>query len=240
MDSSLPLEAAHLLRMRAPVRECFRALIEGADPILTALFGADWHVRYDSPRRKLQTAHTSAIIVERELRRSLVGQSETVAALKRLAFELDLRRGTKAPPATALFLGPPGSGKSLAARKFVAALSLAAAAGQAEKRHLMEVEMTQHMQWSSTADLFGDATRQGSIAAFVAQHPNAVVLVNEFEKGHRKVLESFLPILDQGFLPLSGGAQIDFCDTVFLFTSNLGAEFWDRPASPEPASHLVV
>jgi len=239
LDTSLPLEAVRLLQVHAPIRECFRALIEGDDPIFTALFGADWHARYDSPRRRLQTAHTSAIIVERELRRTLVGQSETVAALKRLAFELDLRRGTKVPPATALFLGPPGSGKSLAARKFAAALSLASAAAQAEKRHLMEVEMTQHMQWSSTADLFGDATRQGSITAFVAQHPNAVVLVNEFEKGHRKVLESFLPIFDQGFLPLNGGAQVDFRDTVFVFTSNLGAEFWDRPASPEEATLQV-
>ena len=239
LDTSLPLEAVRLLQGHAPIRECFRALIESHDPIFTALFGAAWHALHDSPRMKLQTAHTCATMVEQELRRALVGQSETVAALKRMAFELELRRGSKAPPATALFLGPPGCGKSLAARRFAAALSLAANGTQADQRHLLEVEMTQHVQWSSTGDLIGDGGRQGIITAFVAKHPNALIICNEFEKAHRKVLESFLPVLDQGFLLLQGSVKVDFRNAVFVFTSNLGAEFWNRPASPEERSLQV-
>lgn len=239
LDRSLPWKAVRLLQEHAPIRECFRALIESHDSIFTALFGAAWHALHDSPRMRLQSAHTCALTVERELRRSLVGQSETVAALKRVAFELDLRRGTQGPPATALFLGPPGCGKSLAARRFAAALSLAANATQAEQRHLMEVEMTQYVQWSSTADLIGDGGRPGTITTFVAKHPNALITCNEFEKAHRKVLESFLPVLDQGVLPMGGGKQVDFRNAVFVFTSNLGSEFWNRPASPEEASLQV-
>lgn len=239
LDPSLPMEAIRLLQARAPIRECLRALIESNDPIFTEVFGAAWHALHDSPRRKLYSAHSCALVVERELRHALVGQSETVAALKRMAFELDLRRGTHAPPATALFLGPPGCGKSLAARQFAEALSLTAKASGAGPRHLMEVEMTQHVQWSSTADLIGDGGRPGTITAFVANHPNAFILINEFEKAHRKVLESFLPVLDQGFLPLGSGKQVDFRNVVFVFTSNLGSEFWNRPASPEEASLQV-
>ncbi len=239
LDTSLPLEAVRLLQAHAPIRECIRALIESNDPIFSALFGAAWHALNDSPRMKLQTAHTCAVIVERELQRSLVGQSETVLTLKRMAFELELRCGTTGPPATALFLGPPGCGKSLAARKFAEALSLAANATQAERRHVLEVEMTMHVQWSSAGDLISDGGRQGAITAFVAKHPYAVVICNEFEKAHRKVLESFLPVLDQGFLPVGGGKQVDFRKVVFVFTSNLGSEFWNRPASPEEASLQV-
>ena len=233
LDASLPPTALCLLQDHAPIQECFRAFIESNDEIFTALFGAAWHALNDSPRMKLKAAHACAVTVERELQRSLMGQSETVMVLKRMAFELELKQGTKATPATVLFLGPPGSGKSLAARRFAAALSLAANASFSEPRHLMAVEMTKHVQWTSTADLIGDGGRQGAITAFVALHPNAFILINEFEKGHRKVLESFLPVLDQGFLPVSGGRQVDFRGVVFVFTSNLGAEFWNRPASPE-------
>ena len=239
LDPSLPLEAARLLQSQAPIQACFQAFIESNDSIFSRVFGSTWHALHDSPRTKLSTAHTCALTVERELRRSLVGQSETVAALKRMAFGLELRRGTQGPPATALFLGPPGCGKSLAARQFAAALSLAANATLAERRHLLEVEMTMHVQWASTADLIGDGSRQGAITAFVAKHPNALIICNEFEKAHRKVLESFLPVLDQGFLPSGAGKHVDFRNVVFVFTSNLGSEYWSRPASPEEGSLQV-
>ena len=92
--------------------------------------------------------------------------------------------------------------------------------------------MTQQVQWTSGVDLFGDGSRQGSITKFVEQNPHSLVICNEFEKAHRKVLEAVLPVLDQGFLPSSTG-RVDFRETVFIFTTNLGSELWNRPAAPE-------
>lgn len=238
-DPSLPPGVAWLLRSGAPLRACFRALVEGKNPIFESLFGAAWHLLIDSPRMRLHDANVCAMTVVRELRRVLVGQSETVDALKRMAFELELRRGRKAPPATALFLGPPGSGKSLAARQFAAALSIAADASLGEPWHVLEIEMTQHTQWNSGSELIGNGYGNGIIPAFVAKHPHSIIVAHEFEKGHRKVLESFLPILDQGLLPRSGCQPLDFRETVFIFTSNLGSEFWNRPSSPEEGTLSV-
>lgn len=233
LDPSLPRKVALLLRAGAPLQECFGAFLASKDSIFDRLFGAAWRVRFGSPRMRLQDAQACAVTVERALRKSLLGQAEAVMALKRLAFELELRRGQKAPPATALFLGPPGVGKSLAARQFAAALSMAAEAGLGDPWRVMEIEMTQYTQWNSGLELIGNGNGNGALSAFVAQHPRSVILCNEFEKGHRKVLESFLPLLDQGFLPRNGDTPVDFREAVFLFSSNLGSEFWDRPSSPE-------
>lgn len=233
-DYHLPSEVVVMLNQRRPLKACFQTFLDTREEVFLRLYGsaAESGLSHD-PRLALKAAHERAMAVEEELRQSLVGQSEAVAALKRLAFQRELRRGVGSSPATALFLGPPGSGKSLAARVFAEALGLSSLAKHKSRRlAVLEVEMTQHVQWASGVDLFGDCSRQGSITQFVAKNPHALVICNEFEKAHRKVLESILPVLDQGFLPSPTG-KVDFRNAVFIFTTNLGSELWNRPASPE-------
>ncbi len=233
-DYNLPSEVAGMLNRRRPLQDCFRAFLDTKEEVFLRLYGAEGDsITKADPRQALKAAHDCAVAVEAELRKNLVGQSEAVTALKRLAFQREIRRGVSSSPATALFLGPPGSGKSLAARLFAEALGLSTLAKHKSRRlAVLEVEMTQHVQWNSGVDLFGDGSRQGSITQFVAKNPHALVICNEFEKAHRKVLEAVLPVLDQGFLPSPAG-QVDFRNAVFIFTTNLGAELWNRPASPE-------
>jgi AAA domain (Cdc48 subfamily) len=233
-DYNLPSEVVVMLNRRRPLKDCFQAFLDTKEEVFLRLYGsaAESGLSHD-PRLALKAAHDCALAVEAELRQSLVGQSEAVAALKRLAFQRELRRGVDSSPATALFLGPPGSGKSLAARLFAEALGLSSLAEHKSRRlAILEVEMTQHVQWNSGVDLFGDGSRTGSITAFIAKNPQALIICNEFEKAHRKVLEAVLPVLDQGFLPSLTG-KVDFRDAVFIFTTNLGSELWNRPSSPE-------
>lgn len=233
-DYNLPSEVAAMLNRRRPLQDCFQAFLDTKEEVFLRLYGSESEpITKPDPRLALKAAYDCAMAIEAELRQSLVGQSEAIAALKRLAFQRELRRGTGSSPATALFLGPPGSGKSLAARLFAEALGNSSLAKHKSRRlAVLEVELTQHVQWNSGVDLFGDGSRQGIITQFVAKNPHALVICNEFEKTHRKVLESILPVLDQGFLPSPTG-QVDFRNAVFIFTTNLGSELWDRPASPE-------
>lgn len=234
LDYNLPSEAVVMLNRRRPLKECFQALLDTKEEVFLRLYGSESEpLTSQDPRLALKAAHDCAMAVEAGLRQSLVGQSEAIAALKRLAFQRELRRGVGSSPATALFLGPPGSGKSLAARLFAEALGHSTLAKHKSCRlAVLEVEMTQHVQWNSGVDLFGDGSRAGIITQFVAKNPHSLVICNEFEKAHRKVLESILPVLDQGFLPSPTG-KVDFRDTVFIFTTNLGSELWNRPVSPE-------
>jgi ATP-dependent Clp protease ATP-binding subunit ClpA len=74
----------------------------------------------------------------------------------------------------------------------------------------------------------------------VTDNPECVLIVNEMEKAHRKVLEAFLPILDQGILATgSKSKRVDFRHAILVFTTNLGAEFWDRSVMPESGSLQV-
>ena len=187
---------------------------------------------------RLQAAHACAAVVADTLRRTLIGQSDAILALTRMAFARALRQGQQAFPSTALFLGPPGVGKTFAARQF--AVGLAAGSAATGEVPVLELDMTQFAQWSSTGDLFGEGQKVGCITSFVTDSPECILILNEMEKAHRKVLEAFLPILDQGLLTSgSKSKRVDFRQAILVFTTNLGADFWDRQAQPETGSLQV-
>ncbi|MEZ4370930.1 MAG: AAA family ATPase [Polyangiaceae bacterium] len=63
----------------------------------------------------------------------------------------------------------------------------------------------------------------GQLTEAVRRRPYQVVLLDEVEKAHPEVLETFLQVFDEGRLTDSKGRTVDFTNTVILVTSNLGA-----------------
>merc|ERR1712232_1529533 len=59
----------------------------------------------------------------------------------------------------------------------------------------------------------------------VRKKPYTVVLLDEVEKAHPRVLTILLQVLDEGRLTDSKGRTVDFTNTVIILTSNIGAEF---------------
>jgi ATP-dependent Clp protease ATP-binding subunit ClpC len=57
-----------------------------------------------------------------------------------------------------------------------------------------------------------------------------VLLLDEIEKAHRDVLESFLQVFDEGRLTDGRGRTVDFTNVVIAMTSNLGADAGVAPA----------
>merc|ERR1739848_671860 len=65
----------------------------------------------------------------------------------------------------------------------------------------------------------------GQLTEAVRKKPYTVVLLDEVEKAHPKVLTILLQVLDEGRLTDSKGRTVDFTNTVIILTSNIGAEF---------------
>lgn len=57
----------------------------------------------------------------------------------------------------------------------------------------------------------------------VRQRPGAVVLFDELEKADHQVISTLLGILEEGNITLSNGKEVDFSNTVIIFTTNIGA-----------------
>ncbi len=63
----------------------------------------------------------------------------------------------------------------------------------------------------------------GQLSDAIRTHPYSVVLFDEIEKAHPRVLDLFLQIFDEGTLTDAQGRKCDFRESVIILTSNLGS-----------------
>ena len=74
----------------------------------------------------------------------------------------------------------------------------------------------------------------------VAEKPFSVLLFDEIEKAHPRVLDKFLQILEDGRLTDGRGQTVHFSETVIIFTSNIGASEADPSKSySDTKSHFM-
>lgn len=62
----------------------------------------------------------------------------------------------------------------------------------------------------------------GELTNAVRQRPFSLLLFDEVEKAHPRILDKFLQILDDGRLTDASGSTVYFSESVLVFTSNLG------------------
>lgn len=161
--------------------------------------------------------------LESVLAQQVVGQSSAVSAvagaIRRASTGL---RDGRRPMGAMLFLGPTGVGKTHLAQ------SLACQWFGTEKA-LIRLDMSEYMEAHSAAKLIGAPPgyvghgEGGLLTEAVRRRPYAVVLFDEIEKAHPDVTNLLLQILEEGCLTDTLGRKADFCNTIVLLTSNLGA-----------------
>ena len=131
--------------------------------------------------------------------------------------------GSKRPIGTFLLLGPTGVGKTETAKAVAEALFHSDNA-------VTRLDMAEYSEPHAVARLIGAPPGYvghdsgGQLTEAVRRRPYQVVLLDEIEKAHSDVLQSFLSVFDEGRMTDGRGRTVDFTNTVILMTSNLGSE----------------
>jgi ATP-dependent Clp protease ATP-binding subunit ClpC len=170
--------------------------------------------------------------IEEALAERVKGQSQAIQAVAdavRVA-----RSGMKDPQrpiAVFLFAGPTGTGKTELAKGLAEFLF-------GSDSSLLRFDMSEYIEEYSVSKLIGSppgykgCDEGGNLTNAVRSKPYSVVLFDEIEKAHPRVLDLFLQVFDEGVLTDSRGREANFRETVIICTSNLGS------ASVEKKKHL--
>jgi ATP-dependent Clp protease ATP-binding subunit ClpC len=170
-----------------------------------------------------ETEKRKLLKLEELIHQRIIDQEEAVKeiseALRRARAEISVRRG---PMGSFLFLGPTGVGKTETA-KALAEIYF----GSEEK--MIRLDMSEFQNLSDIPRLLGGPGEEGLLTTPVREKPFSLVLLDEFEKAHPKILNLFLQIFDEGHLTDGMGRKVDFKNTIIIATSNAGAEIiWEK------------
>jgi ATP-dependent Clp protease ATP-binding subunit ClpB len=181
----------------------------------------------ESPWRQKQTRERIRRANGR-LNQIVLGQERAIRkvtdVLARAALGLSGAQSTGHPtrPQGVLFLaGPTGVGKTELAKQLAEIIF-------GRQDAMVRFDMSEFAAEHNEARLLGAPpgyvghNAGGELTNAVRRDPFRLLLFDEIEKAHAKILDKFLQILEDGRLTDGSGATVHFTETLIVFTSNLG------------------
>src|SRR5262249_17927171 len=170
----------------------------------------------------------------------VVGQpqavTKTLDILKRAVLGLSgaqAARASSRPRGVLFFAGPTGVGKTELAK---AITSLVFGSGDAYIRFDMSEFSSEHAgdRLIGSPPGYVGFEAGGELTNAIRQDPFRVILFDEIEKAHPRILDKFLQILEDGRLTDGRGNTAFFSESVLVFTSNLGTRHVQPPEPGNP------
>ena len=189
------------------------------------------------PVTKITGSESARLLkMEDTLHERIIGQKHAVVAVSKAIRRARVGlRNPNRPIASFIFAGPTGVGKTELTKTLSDYMF-------GSEDSMIRLDMSEYMEKHTVAKLIGSPpgyvgyNEGGQLTEAVRSKPYSVVLLDEVEKGHPDVFNLLLQILDDGRLTDSKGRVIDFCNTLIIMTTNLGAKIIERESGIKPKS----
>jgi len=165
--------------------------------------------------------------LDRDLKLVVYGQDKAITTLVSAIRMNRAGLGSEQKPiGSFLFAGPTGVGKTEVTRQLAMIMGI----------ELIRFDMSEYMERHTVSRLIGAPPgyvgyeEGGLLTEQINKHPHSVVLLDEIEKAHPDVYNLLLQIMDHGTLTDSNGRKADFRNTIFVLTTNAGADQMSRPS----------
>lgn len=159
--------------------------------------------------------------LEKTLHQKVVDQEEAVSGVSQAMRRARLGVSQKNRPiGSFLFLGPTGVGKTQTAKAL-------AWAWFGNEGRMIRIDFSEFQTQDGFARLMGDfkTGEPGILASKARENPFSVLLLDEIEKAHPKILNLFLQVLDEGYFTDAFGKKVPCQHLIIIGTSNAGAQF---------------
>ena len=226
----LPLSAEHLLHRAASLvslndqthlafrQEVADSVLDAEDVTLAAAQMTGIPVN-----RLGQDERTKYASMVEHLHERIIGQDEAVIAVSRAVKTARVGlKDPRRPIGSFLFLGPTGVGKTELAKALAEFMF-------GSEDALLQLDMSEYMDENTVSRLVGAPPGYvgfeggGQLTDRVREQPYIVVVFDEVEKAHRRVLDVLLQMMEEGRLTDAQGNVASFAEAVIIMTSNVGA-----------------
>lgn len=174
------------------------------------------------PIQRLSEEESEKLIhLEDRIHKRVIGQEKAVAGVAKAIRRSRSGFKKKKKPASFIFVGPTGVGKT----ELVRALALELFESE---EALIRLDMSEYMEKHTVSKLIGSPPGYvgyddaGQLTEKVRRKPYSVILMDEIEKAHPDVFNMLLQILEDGRLTDSHGRTVSFENTIIIMTSNAG------------------
>lgn len=160
--------------------------------------------------------------IEKQLKDKVIGQDNAINKLINITKRIKL--GYKENKVYSLmFAGPSGVGKSLLAKIYAKEL--------VGENNLIRLDMSEYSDSMSINKIIGSAPGyvgyddNNNILEKIRNKPNSIILLDEIDKAHPKIINLLYQVLEEGEVNDAKGNTIRFNNNIIIMTTNIGYEF---------------